>query len=494
MKIDGRGKAIIAVLLAVGSFLLYRGTASFGFLMMDDQNYLVSNPVVRRGLVWDGVVWAFSTFRTSNWHPLTWISHMADVSLFGMAPGGHHLVNAGLHAVNGAILFLALARMTGEAWKSAAVALLFAVHPYNVESVAWVAERKNLLSALFGFAALLAYAGPATRSTPVGRVCVAVLFVLGLLAKPMVVILPVLLLLCDHWPLRRDEEGSSLGRLVAEKSHLFLFSLLSAAVTVAASADGGTLRTLDAVPPSDRIANAVVAYLEYLRRLLVPVGFSPFHPQVRLDGNTARVLLSLGVMAGVSAWILVKGRARRFLVVGWTWFLVSLLPVIGIVQVASQGAADRYMYLPMVGPLIVVVWGTAELLSRWRMPRWGAFAVTLSAAAMLAGTTVSETGHWKDDPALMLHAWKRAGGEVGIRGLAAAESNRGARLAEEGEMDAAERCFREAIRLAPRYAGAHFNLGILLRGKGDAVGSFRELSEAGRLGFDPEAVRREIEH
>jgi hypothetical protein len=369
-----------------------------GFVNFDDTDYVTRNPEVRAGLSAAGVAWAFTTTRASNWHPLTWLSLQLDASQYGGdAAWGFHLTNLLLHAASTVLLFATLRRMTGAVWRPAAVAALFAVHPAHVESVAWVAERKDVLSGLFWMLTLLAYAWYAERPGWRRYLLVAAPFALGLLAKPMLVTLPFVLLLLDYWPLRRwksqipnpKSQGNPKPEIpnpkhrpfwslrlgisdflgiwdlrfgILEKLPLFALSAAACAVTVYAQRKGGAVNTLEQLPLGERLVNAVVAYAGYLGEMVWPARLAPFYPHPH-----GHVLLEQAVRAGLALVVvtaLVVWARRRYLVVGWLWFLGTLVPVIGLVQVGSQAMADRYTYLPYVGLFMAVVWGAADLATR----------------------------------------------------------------------------------------------------------------------------------
>jgi tetratricopeptide (TPR) repeat protein len=451
----------VAAALALVTGALYARAATFGFVHFDDNRYLTENPVVQAGLTWRGVAWAFTAVHASNWHPLTWLSHMLDVQLFGMSPGAHHAVNVLLHAANAALLLVVLARMTGAPWRSAVVAALFAVHPLHVESVAWVAERKDVLSTFFGLLALLAYARHAERPGPRRLAVVAALFAASLLAKPMWVTLPFLLLLLDFWPLRRvagadGGEGGLPGRswreLALEKLPLLALSVASSAVTVVAQHRGGALAGLD-LGLGPRLSNAAVSYLEYLGKVLWPSPLSIFYPYRPIPAwkAAAAVLVLLAATAGALA----LARRLPWLAVGWCWFVGMLVPVIGLVQVGSQSLADRYTYVPIVGLFVAVVWGAHRLLAC----AGPAIPALLAAAALLAlgATTWRQLGHWSTHEALFQHALE-VDPENGVAHGALSEGLREQRRFQEALAHA-----REAVRLEPGSVRHWNNLGVSLR-------------------------------
>ncbi len=400
------------MLVALGLIVLTLGAfghvVANGFVNFDDFEYVARNRQVKAGLSGDGVVWAFTTTRTANWHPLTWLSLELDATLFGgEAAWGFHLTNLLLHAANVVLLFVVLRWMTGLLWRSAVVAALFAVHPLHVESVAWIAERKDVLCALFGMLTLLAYAWYVERPGWGRYALVAAAFTLGLLAKPMLVTWPCVLLLLDYWPLgrlkseirkpksetnpnaeaqnlkRRCELFGSFGFRILEKVPLFAITGAVCLVTVYAQHKGGAVNSLEQVPLGERMMNSLVAYAGYLGQLLWPAGLAPFYPHPHgrlLLEQAARAGLVLALISGLAFWL----RRRRYLTVGWLWFLGTLVPVIGLVQVGSQAMADRYMYLPSIGLLIALTWGAADLVAR----RSAAIRPVIALVALLLGVWV----------------------------------------------------------------------------------------------------------
>ena len=350
------------LLLATGGLVLavvlvYFQATGFSFVKVDDTTYVTGNPHVLGGLTWSGARWALVTFEASNWHPLTWISLMADAEIGGAGPRSYHVTNVLLHLASTLLLFHVLARATRSVWRSALVAALFAVHPLHVESVAWVAERKDVLSTFLGFLTIAAYLRYAGKPTPGRYAAVAATLALGLLAKPMLVTLPLVLLLLDYWPLGRItlplRAGEGARRPLLEKVPLLALSAGSSAVTLAAQSSASA--TLGAVPLTTRLGNAAIACATYLGKAVWPVGLSIHYPYVQ-PVPAARVALSLAVLAAVT-WLVARGASRRpYLVTGWLWYLVTLVPVIGFVQVGEQSMADRYTYVPLVGIFVMVAW------------------------------------------------------------------------------------------------------------------------------------------
>jgi tetratricopeptide (TPR) repeat protein len=452
---------IAAVLVLLTAFA-HEGVRRAGFLSHDDDLLVSQNPIVRQGLTLQGVRWAFAAdllydSRLSNyWTPLAVLSHMVDVSLFGMNPMGHHLMNLGLHVLNVLLALVAFERLTGARWRSAFVAAILAVHPVHVESVAWVAERKDVLSGAFWLAALLAYAAYAARPSARGMLWVAGAMMLGLLAKPMLITLPFVLLLLDAWPLRRPAGWRA---RVVEKWPLFLLAAASVAVTTLPNLNG---RSLVELSLAARLTNAVGAYAAYLRQAFWPAGLGVAYAHLGASLSGLRLAACVGVLAAVSVAALVQRRSRPYLAVGWCWFLGVLFPVIGLVQSGSQGWADRYMYLPMMGLSLSVAW----LVGDWaRTPRCARGAAGLAATLVLLLALLSrrQVSFWTDDRTLFARAVAVSpSSEMAHLGL-------GAALAHAGDLEGAETEYREALRRKPDSMFTRLSLSSLLalRGRAD---------------------------
>ncbi|HKE30072.1 MAG TPA: tetratricopeptide repeat protein [Bryobacteraceae bacterium] len=477
------------------------------FVGYDDPDYVTRNPMVSAGWSWRLFPWAFTTALSSNWHPLTWVSHALDCSLFGLAPQGPHLTSLVFHAANSALLFLWLAGATGFCWRCAFVALAFGLHPLHVESVAWVAERKDVLSAFFFFLTLLAYTGYARRRGAGRYVLVAVLYTAALLSKPMVVTLPLLLLVLDRWPLARREPWH---RLVLEKLPLLALSAASSAVTIWAQRAGGSVAALDTLPLALRAENATYSYLAYIGKTLWPVNLAAFYP-FPFNGVAAwKVASATGVLAGFALVAWIARRTHPWIASGWIWYAVMLFPVIGIVQVGMQAMADRYMYLPMIGLLIPIAWE----LSRFSATR---LAAPLALAA-LAAVSWQQISYWHDGITLWTHALAvtqdnfvahdNLGVELDARGradealdhyretlhirpqdrngqlnYAQASFAKGERLFNSGHQVEALGAFRDGLRYRPGNALAHSYTGAILTESGNLDGAIQEFHQA--LGIDP---------
>ena len=454
----------ICVGLLVAIFAVYAQVVTHTFVNFDDPIYVTENPQVRAGLTWDGVVWAFTTFQDSNWFPLTWLSHMLDVQLFGLDSGWHHLINVLLHALSTLLLFIVLRRMTGARWPSAFVALIFAIHPLHVESVAWIAERKDVLSTLFWMLVLLAYSGYVRQATRARYLLTLGVFCLGLMAKPMLVTLPVVLVLLDLWPLQR-------GVHLVEKIPFFIASLASSLIAFVAHQRGGAVATLEVVPLASRIENALITYFVYILKTLWPTRLAIFYPYP-LQSLIVPTILSAIALTVITVLVVLAYKQRPYLAVGWFWYLVTLLPVIGIIQTGSQARADRYTYVPMIGLTIAIVWAAAELLKPW--PRTQA-ALAAAAAVALLTLTWFQVATWHDDISLYRHSI------AAVPGNYIAYYNLASALEAQGQPDEAVIQLREAVRARPYYVPARAELGQLLAAQGHTDEALQELQAAIRL-------------
>jgi tetratricopeptide (TPR) repeat protein len=412
---------LLALLLTIATSALYYPVRNYSFLNYDDEIYVTENLHVKYGLNWEVVKWAFTTNYASNWHPLTWISHALDCQLFYTNPARHHETNLLLHVLNVVILFWVLHKATGNTGRSFMVAALFALHPVNVESVAWIAERKNLLSMFFFLLALGAYAWYARKPQVDRYLVVALLFALGLMAKPQVITFPCVLLLWDYWPLQRmgiqddgtlsadDTTGFKPARtmwwLIGEKIPLFALSAASAILTMRAqSADYAISNALNAFPFVIRLKNAVWSEAQYIRMAVWPTHFSVLYPHPGNSLGTLRLLLAALLLIAATALVVRSGSHHRYLPVGWFWFLGTSVPMIGLIQVGSQGMADRYAYLPFIGLFIMICWGVSEWAEGRHIPVSWLFAASIAVLLSLAVMTHRQITYWKDDVTLWSHA------------------------------------------------------------------------------------------
>ncbi|MBZ5638125.1 MAG: tetratricopeptide repeat protein [Acidobacteriia bacterium] len=486
-------RALAALLLVGATILAFAPVLSAGFLIYDDERYVLRNPHIQEGFTADALRWAMSAGYASNWHPLTWLSHMLDWRLFGSSAGGHHLTSLLLHAANAAALFLLLDRMTGATGRSAFAAALFALHPLHVESVAWVAERKDVLSTLFWILATFSYVAWTRRGGIARYVQVAALLALGLSAKPMLVTLPLTLLILDGWPLGRFASGSGrAARLVAEKVPLLALSAVSAAVTLAVQAASPAVGSIQEFPLGARVGNALVAYAAYLGKAIWPTGLAVFYPHPGPSLALAKPAAAALLLAAVTALALAFRRTRPYLLAGWLWYLVTLVPVIGLVQVGEQAMADRYTYVPLIGPFIAIAWGVPDaaraLLAAIRRGgakgtetgrplRWALLTGAGAVLLVLALLTRAQAATWKNSLTLFEHAL------AVTRGNHLAHLDLGAALAREGRSDEALAHYTEAVRLKPDDATAQYDLGAALAARGGDAKAMEHYAKA--LALDP---------
>jgi protein O-mannosyl-transferase len=468
-----RPRVAIGAALVLATVAVYAPVRHHAFVNFDDPEYVTDNAVVRGGLTPGGVAWAFTQAYSANWHPLTWVSHMADVSLGGMDPAVHHATSIALHALTVLALFLVLAAMTGEPWPSGWVAALFALHPLHVESVAWVAERKDVLSALWWMATLGAWTAWIRRGG-VWRYGLALGgFALALLAKPMAVSLPFVLLLLDVWPYGRVAAGASPGRLLVEKLPFFALAAAASAVTFVVQREAGAVATLEGLPLAFRAANAAVAYARYLGLTLWPAGLAAFYPLRPL--GPWEVGAAAALLAALTAAALRSAPARPYLAVGWLWWVGTLVPVIGLVKAGDQAMADRFTYVPHVGLFIALAWGARDLARGLRVPRRALAAAASAAIAGCALGTSLQLPHWRDSEAL----WRRALAVTEHNPVA--HLNLGAALHAAGRLDEARGEWDAALRVKPDSPKALVNLGQLLAARGDRDGAAARYAAALRI-------------
>lgn len=476
-------------LIAAVTVAVYWPVLHNGFIDFDDPEYVTANMMVRQGLTLKGFTWAFSAFHAGNWHPLTWLSHMLDVQLFGLAPMGHHAVSLLFHVANALLLLLLLQWLTGYLGRSLVVAALFALHPLHVESVAWIAERKDVLSTLFWLMTMAAYGWYARKPSLKRYMCVLVPFGLGLMAKQMLVTLPFVLLLMDFWPLNRltplpsvgdthppQGEGWSDGKrgmtfLIAEKIPLLVMSAAAALATLLAQEAGGALSHGDSGSILVNVGNGLISYVKYLGAMVWPTGLAFFYPLDADAVTPVRVTGAVVLLAAVSGYAVMQGRKRPWLAFGWFWYLVTLLPVIGFIKIGSQAMADRYTYVPLIGIFIAMVWEGTELAGRWRHGYQAAAGVTAVAIALLSVMTVTQIGHWRSSHDLYAHAL------AVIERNWMAHNNMAILLAQQYRYDEAIRHFRESLRINPKQAEGFRNLGNAYQAVGNndaAIDAFRE--------------------
>jgi tetratricopeptide (TPR) repeat protein len=463
------GVPFVCLVLAAITFAVFGQTLHHGFVDFDDSDYVYNNPMVIQGLTPKGIIWAFTAMDAYNWHPLTWLSHMLDCQLYGLNPGGHHLTNVLLHTTTVIALFLVLRQMTGAFWRSAFVAAIFAIHPLRVESVAWVAERKDILSGLFFMLTIGAYVRYVRRSG--SRVCyglVMLLFAMGLMSKPMLVTLPLVLLLLDYWPLQRAEPRKLAG-LVMEKLPLLALSTVSCAVTLLAQQENIQLTGSFSLP--DRLANALVACMVYLGQMVYPAGLAALYPYPLNGLPSWEVALAGMLLAGLSTLVFWQRRRQPWLLVGWFWYLVMLLPVVGIIQVGDQAHADRYTYLPQIGIYVAVTWLVAEWSAKWQAGRVAMGGLMAGVIGVLMACAWKQAAYWKNDKTLWTHTLACTTNNY------MAHFNLGNALRDEGKRNEAITQFQKALQIHPDYAQAHDNLGNLFREDGrmdEAITQFQQ--------------------
>jgi protein O-mannosyl-transferase len=467
---DRRRIAGVCVVLAAITFAVFAQTLRHEFINFDDNDYVYDNPVVARGLTLKGIAWAFSC-HLDNWHPLTWLSHMLDCQLYGLRPGGHHLTNVLLHIATVILLFLVLRRMTGSLWRSAFVAAVFAIHPLRVESVAWVAERKDVLSGLFFMLTVGAYVryteelkGERSRFK-VFYALALVFFILGLMSKPMLVTVPLVLLLLDYWPLRRE---TPLGRLLVEKLPFLALSAACCLTTLFAQQEA--MQTIETISLPLRCANALVTGMVYLAQMIWPAGLAVYYPYPFGGLPSWEVALAAMLLAGLSAVAWWQRRQQPWIWIGWLWYLVMLLPVLGIIQVGAKAHADRYTYLPQIGIYVAVTWLAAEWGAKLHLGRVAMGSFMAAVLGTLIICAWKQTAYWKSSETLWTHTL-----ECTTRNDIA-HNNLGAVLRNMGRVDEAIPHFQDALKISPGYAEARFNLGTAFAQKGgldQAINQYR---------------------
>jgi tetratricopeptide (TPR) repeat protein len=481
---------LIVVFLAAATLLAFWQVNYCDFINFDDDVYVTQNKYIQNGITVEGIRWAFTTTYAANWHPLTWISHMLDVQLFGLNPRWHHLTNLFFHVANTLLLFVVLNRMTKALWQSAFAAALFAIHPLHVESVAWVAERKDVLSTFFWMLTLGAYFYYVDRPGLRRYLAVLVLFALGLMAKPMLVTLPFVLLLLDFWPLNRLEQKKEklaaeqlkapqywwalVRPLLSEKVPLFCLATVSCIVTYIAQT--GAVASIGAFPLSGRIANAFVSYVFYIDKMIWPTDLALLYPHPR---EWPLWLTAGAALPIVAATIIVFFKAEKYpyAAVGWFWYIGTLVPVIGLVQVGSQTRADRYTYIPLIGLFIVVAWGVPELVKRWRYRKEALAVSSVIILSCLTAATQTQADYWHDSIRLFDHTLSVT------HDNSIMHNNRGAAYLEIGDYFRAIEDFDKAIAISPRYANPYYNRGIAYGKLGNHTRAFGDFNKA--IELDP---------
>jgi tetratricopeptide (TPR) repeat protein len=448
--------SVICVLILVVVMAVYGRVIGYPFVNYDDNNYVTENSHIRNGLTWSGATWAFSSTEHSNWHPLTWLSHALDCEIFGLQPYGHHLTNIVFHALNSVLLFLLMFQATKREGPSLVLALLFAVHPINVESVAWVAERKNVLSTFFFFLTLAAYGWYARKPNLSRYLSVLLFFACGLMSKPMLVTLPFVLLLLDYWPLERIGRNTSLAKLFVEKLPLFTLSGVVSVITFKAQEAGHAFHAATQFPFAVRFEDAIVAYALYLGKALWPSHLAAFYPHPGESVSLWTVAASSILLAVVTGLTLIF-RSRPYLLMGWLWFLGTLVPVIGLVQVGDQGMADRYAYVPFIGVFLMFTWAAADFFQAQRTSQIVSTAMSLGMILALLFATNRQIGYWSSDTKLWEHTLA-----VTTRN-AFAHRHVGMALLLSNNTDDALWHLREAVAISPGDPMNYVDLGLCLQ-------------------------------
>ncbi len=448
-----RSDLLILFFLGIVTLALYWQVKHHTFVW-DDGPYIVQNHAIKNGLTLKSVSWAFTSLHSSNWHPLTWLSHAMDIQLYGMEPAGHHLTNVFFHIANTLLLFLALRRMTKALWQSAFVAALFALHPLHVESVAWVAERKDLLCAFFWMLSLWGYARY-VEQPGIGRYLMVVLFfILGLMSKPMLVTLPFVLLLLDYWPLKRFvSEKTDVKRLILEKVPFFALSLMSCITTFFAQRAGGAVGSLDRYPFTERLGNALVTYIAYIIKMFWPFDLALLYPHP-MSLPWWEIAIACLFLAFIFFLVFKTSRRHPYLGLGWLWYMGTLVPVIGLVQVGSQAMADRYTYIPLIGLFIIIAWGVAELTSRLNNMKKVLTITAVAVLSIVGVTTFLQIKYWENSLVLFEHTINSTENNYLMH------NNLGLALSKQGMEKEAVKHFHEAARIKPLFELAHYNLGF----------------------------------
>jgi protein O-mannosyl-transferase len=470
-RLNGYGSFWICLTLAIVTAAVYFQVSTFNFINIDDGLYVYENPYIQDGLTGQAVKWAFTTGYAANWHPLTWLSHILDWQLYGSNAGGHHITNLVFHIVNTLLFFIVLGQMTRSFWPSAFVAALFALHPLHVESVAWISERKDVLSTFFWLLTMWAYVRFVNHRRIADYILILIFFAMGLMAKPMLVTLPFVLLLLDYWPLNRIESKRTLWQLFIEKIPLFVLTIASSIATYFCQIKGGAVTEFAVLPSRLRVLNALISYLEYAEKMFWPARLVFFYPHFGPDISVAYAFVSAGLLLAVTVFILRFGKNHRYLITGWFWYLGTLIPVIGLVQVGVQAMADRYSYITLTGLFMIVAWGSAELFGR----RKALLAVT--SAAVLSALTICtyiQLQYWRDSLPLFEHALKVNDNNYKSH-LCIADV-----LLKEGRADEAIYHNREAVRIRPDFIETHNDLGANLYKTGrieEAIESYKKALE-----------------
>jgi protein O-mannosyl-transferase len=469
---------LVCLFLIISTLSVYWQVTNYNFVDFDDIEYVYENRHIQDGFTLDSIKWAFTTNRASIWHPLSWLSHMLDYQLYGLNPGGHHLTNLLFHILNTLLLFFVLKKMTGHLWQSAFVAALFALHPLHVESVAWISERKDVLSTFFWMLTMWSYIRYVRDLGIYNYLLVLLFFILGLMAKPMLVTLPFVLLLLDYYPLHRfktqsnrinSKQRSKAFHPVLEKIPFFIFVVISGVIALYAQKHGGSVASLEAITIQTRIANALVSYVNYLIKMIYPYGLTVIYPYPA-SFPWWQITGALFILLSVSFLAVKRIKQSPYLIVGWLWYLGTLVPVIGLVQVGDQSMADRYTYIPLIGIFIIISWGIPDFVKRWQHKK-----ILLSATAaviLVASMTITyvQAGYWENSTTLFKHALNVTSNNY------TAHNNYGRLIMiNNGKAEEAMPHFNKALNINPRSVEALNNIGVILAGKGkldEAVSHF----------------------
>ena len=457
------GTLLICVALAAVVFAAFEGVRNNDFVTYDDDGYIIDNAAVQNGLNIKSIEWAFTTWHKANWHPLTWVSHIIDCSVFGLNPGWHHLANVGFHIANAVLLFLILKRMTGAFWPSVFVAAVFGLHPLTVESVAWASQRKNVLSTFFALLTIAAYYRYTRKPNTARYLLVAVTFAAGLLAKPMLVTLPFVLILLDYWPIGRFDNTTNRGRFwpaIADKLPLLFMSAAASVMTYLAQANSAAVADTVMAPLALRFSNALVSYVRYIEKMFYLASLALLYP---LDLNEPGLWLTIGCAAALllaTAVVILKRHGRGYLLMGWLWYLGTLVPVIGLVQVGSQAMADRYAYWPGIGIYIIIAWLAQDIAARFRPAKVIFCTAGIVALVILLAMTRVQVGYWKDSLSLYEHS------AAVTKNNYVMHNNSGEIYRTSDHPDKAMEHFRRALEINPSYVKAYNNIGCLLGDNG----------------------------
>lgn len=486
---------LISLFLALVTFILYWQVHHFDFIIYDDGDYVTQNSQVQNGITVDSIIWAFTSTRSSNWHPLTWLSHMLDCQLFGLNPGGHHLSNLFLHIANTLLLFLVFRKMTGKVWESGFVAALFALHPLHIQSVVWIAERKDVLSTFFWMLTTWSYLRFVKHQTIYRYFWVFLFFIFGLLSKPMVVTLPFTLLLLDYWPLHRFDfqrsdlkcKNSILPRninIVLEKLPLIFLAGISCIITFYAQKHGGAVKSF--IPADAKLANILVSYIVYILKMFYPFNLAVFYPYH--SWPVWEILSASILLVSISFFTVQSIKQHPYFIVGWLWFLGTLVPVIGLVQVGVQSMADRYTYIPLIGLFIIIAWGASEFFNQWRHKQLLLATFIILIPSVLAAITWKEIGYWKNSITLFEHALDVNPGYHNY----ISHSNLGLALLEKGRIDEGIAHLNKALACNPQQSekiDIYNHIGIAFEDKRDYDQAIQYFQKAVSLGPDNDKIQ-----